>query len=151
MRLYLDTSVFGGYFDKEFALETRNLFDEIFELDHNLVLSEVTLREIEDAPQKIKNILNDIPKKIVNIASMNQEIIELSNKYILKDILSAKYKADALHIATATIHRVDLIVSWNFKHMVNVRRIREYNSVNLSEGYPIIDIRSPKEVYNDQN
>lgn len=149
MRLYLDTSVFGGYFDKEFALETRNLFDEIFELDHNLVLSEVTLREIEDAPQKIKNILNDIPKKIVNIASMNQEIIELSNKYILKDILSAKYKADALHIATATIHRVDLIVSWNFKHMVNVRRIREYNSVNLSEGYPIIDIRSPKEVYND--
>ncbi|KUG25028.1 hypothetical protein ASZ90_005166 [hydrocarbon metagenome] len=95
--------------------------------------------------------MNNIPKKIVNVASINREIIELSNKYILKDIISAKYKADALHIATATIHRVDLIVSWNFKHMVNVRRIREYNSVNLSEGYPTIDIRSPKEVYNDQN
>ncbi len=151
MRLYLDTSVFGGYFDEEFALETRKLFDEIFELKHNLVLSEVTLREIEGAPQKIKNILNNIPKKVVIVASINREILELSNKYILKDIISAKNKADALHIATATIHRVDLIVSWNFKHMVNVRRIREYNSVNLSEGFPTIDIRSPKEVYNDQN
>jgi len=87
----------------------------------------------------------------VSTVAINKEIIDLSRKYISKKVISEKFKADALYIATATIQRVDLIVSWNFKHMVNVRRIREYNSVNLSEGYPIIDIRTPKEVHNDKD
>lgn len=151
MRLYLDTSVFGGYFDEEFAVETRKLFNEIFGFKHNIILSEITLREIEGAPKKIQKLLNDIPKSIVSTVAINKEIIDLSRKYISKKVISEKFKADALHIATATIQRVDLIVSWNFKHMVNVRRIREYNSVNLSEGYPIIDIRTPKEVHNDKD
>lgn len=148
MRLYLDTSVFGGYFDEEFTKETRKLFKEIFDFKHNIILSEITLREIEGAPQKIQKLLNDIPKRIVSTVAINEEIVDLSKKYISKKVISEKFKADALHIATATIQRVDLIVSWNFKHMVNVRRIREYNSVNLSESYPIIDIRTPKEVQN---
>jgi len=151
MRLYLDTSVFGGYFDEEFAAETRKLFNEIFGFKHNIILSEITLREIEGAPKKIQNLLNDIPKRIVSTVAINKEIVDLSTKYISKKVISEKFKADALHIATATIQRVDLIVSWNFKHMVNVRRIREYNSVNLSEGYPMIDIRTPKEVQNGED
>jgi len=151
MRLYIDTSVFGGYFDEEFADGTRKLFKEIFNLNHNIILSEITLREIEGAPHTIQKLLNNIPKRIVSTVAIDEEIVELSRKYISKKIISEKFKADALHIATATIQRVDLIVSWNFKHMVNVRRIREYNSVNLSEGYPIIDIRTPKEVHNDED
>ncbi len=58
---------------------------------------------------------------------------------------------DWRHIATATIEKVDHLVSWNFKHIVNVFRIRGYNSVNIRNGYPQLDIRSPKEIVNNQD
>ncbi len=53
------------------------------------------------------------------------------------------------HIAVATLGRVDVVVSWNFKHIVNLNRIRLYNSVNLKLGYPMIEIRSPREVLDE--
>lgn len=59
-------------------------------------------------------------------------------------------RIDAQHIAVATISRVDVLVSWNFSHIVNLARIRGYNSVNLRQGYPILEIRSPREVFSDE-
>lgn len=60
--------------------------------------------------------------------------------------MSKKSRVDAQHIATATISRVDVLVSWNFKHIVNLEKIHGYNSVNLRLGYPILEIRTPIEV-----
>lgn len=62
------------------------------------------------------------------------------------DTVTEKYLVDAQHIAIGTIQRVDVLVSWNFKHVVNINRIRLYNSVNLKYGYPLLEIRSPQEV-----
>lgn len=64
--------------------------------------------------------------------------------------LYTEYLLDAQHIAIATINRVDVLVSWNFKHIVNLRRIHLYNSINLKYGYPLIEIRSPREVINEE-
>ena len=61
-----------------------------------------------------------------------------------------KFFEDALHIAIATINKVDVLVSWNFKHIVNINRIRLYNSVNLKSGYSMIDIRSPREILTEK-
>ena len=76
---------------------------------------------------------------------------ELSNEldgraYLDAAVLPAASSNDALHVAAATVARADLILSWNFKHIVNFRRIRLFNSVNLAQGYGIIDIRSPAEI-----
>lgn len=149
MRLYLDTSVFGGYFDEEFAVKTRKLFKEIINREHEIYISEITQDELRTAPEKIQNLLQEIPKQSLFVVSLSDQIYDLADKYLNSEIITKKYYADALHIAAATINRVDLLVSWNFKHMVNLYRIRAYNSVNLKCGYTILDIRTPQEVSND--
>lgn len=67
-------------------------------------------------------------------------------------MIPGRMRADAQHIAIATVARVDVLVSWNFKHIVNLQRIYGYNSVNLRQGFPMIEIRTPREVLsNEQN
>ena len=87
-----------------------------------------------------------IPTKSLEIVALDEEAIKLASAYVEAGVLSKKFEDDAIHIALATINRVDTLVSWNFKHMVRFFRIRQYNSVNLRLGYSTIDIRSPKEV-----
>lgn len=149
MRLYLDTSVFGGYFDEEFASETRKLFKRINNGEHQIYISELTRDELNSAPERIQYLLANIPKLSLFIAPLTEDVYKLAEKYVDDKIITEKYFADALHIAAATISRVDVLVSWNFKHMVNLYRIREYNSVNLKIGFPTIDIRTPQEVNDD--
>ena len=76
---------------------------------------------------------------------MNQESKELSNHYISEKIVTSKSLLDTRHIAIASVYRVDLLVSWNFKHIVNYKLIRLYNSVNIKHGYPMLEIRTPRE------
>jgi len=151
MKLYLDTSVFGGCFDEEFETSSKKLFKEIFNLQHSLTISNITLNELEKAPDKVKLLLNKILKLDVELLSIDKEVDLLANYYIKEKIVSEKYLLDAYHIAIGTINRVDVIVSWNFKHMVNILRIRSYNSVNLKYGYGLIDIRSPLEIINEKD
>lgn len=149
MRLYLDTSVFGGYFDEEFSESTRKLFDEIFNRKHILIISALVEEELDLAPSKIKELFDKIPKSNIIRILPDTESKFLADEYIRQEVVSKKYFFDAFHIATAAINRVDFIVSWNFKHMVNINRIRKYNSVNLRLGYPIIDIRTPSEIIDE--
>lgn len=70
----------------------------------------------------------------------------MAEAYLSEGVITKKSRVDAQHIATATTNRVDVLVSWNFKHIVNLERIHGYNSVNLKLGYPMIEIRTPTEV-----
>ncbi len=149
MKLYLDTSVIGGYFDDEFSENTIPLFDEIFKGLHNIVISKVTIEELESAPIHVRELVKKVPIIDLEIVDLSPEADLIANAYLNENVLSRKYFADALHIAVATLNRVDIIVSWNFKHMVNINKINLYNSVNLKLGYPVIDIRTPKEVINE--
>lgn len=150
MRLYLDTSVFGGYFDDEFSKWSTKLFEEIFDGQHTLVISNITLSELEKAPMNVRELYDEIPEKYIEYVMLNDESEKLAQHYFEEGIISKKSFMDANHIAIATVNRVEVLISWNFKHMVNLIRIRSYNSVNLKYGYQLIDIRNPLEVIKDE-
>jgi hypothetical protein len=145
-RIYIDTSVIGGCFDKVFAEWSNRLFEEFIAGNKTAAISETTLKEIEYAPEKVKSKLAGLPIASIEIISISAEIIELADLYISSGVLTINSKEDALHIASATICDVEAIVSWNFKHIVNLNKIKRYNAVNLINGYKLIDIRTPREV-----
>ncbi len=145
-RIYVDTSVIGGCFEAD-RCEASQCVMDLFKNDKALlVLSDMTLLELSFAPEKIRDSINQIPMGNKRLVELTEEIEVLARHYIEGGILPLKSITDARHIAVATVSRSDLLVSWNFKHMVNIRRIRGFNSINIRYGYPLIEIRSPLEV-----
>jgi predicted nucleic acid-binding protein len=150
LRIYIDTSVLGGYFDDEFNVDTKLLFDEILRGEYKLVISDLTVRELVNAPERVRTLLRDL-KIDFEVIAVTQETIDLATLYINEKVVGQTSMDDCIHIATATIHKLDLLISWNFKHIVNVIRIRGYNSINLRNGYSTLEIRSPKDLINYEN
>ena len=150
-RIYTDTSVVGGCLDKEFSEPSLQLFER-FALGYDvLVLSDLTQLELEGASDKVRAVLDDLPQGTIERVQFTPEAAELAEQYLAAKVIGSGSRVDAQHIATATIHRVDVLVSWNFKHIVNINRIHGYNSVNLRLGYPLLEIRSPQEVVFDED
>lgn len=147
--IYIDTSVIGGCLDEEFALWSEKLVDEIRSGEYLAVISDLTLYELESAPENVQNILASIPEEHSTYVSFSEEAEELADKYIKEKIVSRKHIADAQHIAIATANRSDILVSWNFKQIVNLDKIHGYNAVNLKNNFPMLEIRSPREVSNE--
>lgn len=145
MRFYIDTSVWGGKFDNEFSEWTAPFIEQIQQRRFTAVISDVTIEELKDAPLFVRELISEIPDESLEIAYLNSEHEKLVNFYIKEGALTEKFESDALYIAIATILKVDSLVSWNFKHMVNFFRIRQYNAINLKYGYSTIDIRTPME------
>lgn len=145
-RIYTDTSVLGGCEDSEFRDDSRRLMREFVAGRSILVISDLTLGELENSPPAVRDIPNQVPIEHVETIFVTKDEIDLAEAYITQGAISSKMRTDALHIALATIARVDVLVSWNFQHIVNLNRIHAYNSVNLKLGYPLIEIRTPKEV-----
>jgi len=148
-RIYADTSVFGGCFDEEFAEHSTKLIEQFKTGEKNFIVSDLTLQELENAPQDIRDLYKSIPTEFIEYITLEEEAKFLAKKYIEEGAISQKYLVDAQHIAIATINRVDVLVSWNFRHIVNLRRIRLYNAANLKYGYPLIEIRSPREIIDE--
>jgi len=146
LRIYADTSVFGGCFDKEFAEESKSLFEDIKAGKFALVISSTTLGELEKAPDYVKKVLAELPTENVEVINFCDEIVVLRDAYLEAGILGSEGKADAEHIAAASVADVDFVVSWNFKHIVHYEKIRGYQAINLINGYKEIHIYSPKEV-----
>ena len=150
-KYYLDTSIFGGYFDVEFEEAIKKLFKQIKNKSIKILYSELTKNELINAPDKVKNFVNTLPDDLIENIEIVEEALDLADMYINENVVGKTSREDCIHIALATIFRADVLVSWNFKHIVNVKRIRGYNSVNLKFGYSIIDIRSPKEIIYNEN
>lgn len=149
-RLYFDTSVFGGVYDEEFEETSILLFEKVKLGKIICVYSDLSETELRNAPEKVRNFFINLPKKYTELVEVTEEAYLLAEKYLAEKVAGKTSADDCRHIATATINKVDILVSWNFKHIVNVFRIRGYNSINLRYGYSQIDIRSPKEiVYNE--
>ncbi len=145
-RLYFDTSVFGGIYDVEFQHETMLLFDMVKNGEIICVYSDLTELELENAPEPIKIHFLSLNQQHTEFVEITEETNLLAEQYILEKVVGETNIDDCRHIACATINKVDYLVSWNFKHIVNVFRIRGYNSINIKNGYNQIDIRSPKEI-----
>jgi predicted nucleic acid-binding protein len=146
MKIYIDTSVIGGCFDVEFEDWSMKLFEKFQSGEMLALVSDLTEQELTFAPEKVQEKLEEVPDSSRLGVSITDEIIRLAESYIREGALSPKSFNDALHIAAATIHNANVLASWNFKHIVNLQRIRLYNSVNLKKGYRLIEIRTPREI-----
>lgn len=144
MRVYIDTSVIGGVFDIEFEEASRGFFEAVERGEITLVVSELLVAELSRAPEQVRNLLDAVEQ--IESVELTEEAATLAEHYISEGVVGATSLADCQHIAIATINRVDVLISWNFKHIVNLKRIRGYNSVNLKHGYPVLEIRTPAEV-----
>ena len=146
LRIYVDTSVFGGCFDKQFEHESRQLFAEIRRGRFTLILSATTLRELEDAPTCVRQVVGNIPAGLVEYIALSAAVTVLRDAYLRAGVLGPASVRDAEHIAAATVAGADLVVSWNFKHIVHFEKIEGFNQVNGRCGYQALRIHSPKEV-----
>lgn len=146
IRIYADTSVFGGCFDDEFEIESRALFDDIRYGKFILVISSTTLREIGEAPLHVQEVLTSLPAERVELIEYSEEIAELRDRYVAAGVVGSSSLFDAEHIAAASVAGVDIVVSWNFKHIVHYEKISGYHAVNIVNGYKTVSIYSPKEV-----
>jgi predicted nucleic acid-binding protein len=145
-RIYIDTSVIGGLFDIEFSADTKLFFDKVKNGEIKIVYSEITNDELAEAPDEVKAYLERLTEKQKEFVEITQEAVNLADTYIRDKVVGKTSRADCIHIALATIYKVDILVSWNFKHIVNITRIRGYNSVNLRLGHQTLEIRTPKEI-----
>jgi glutaredoxin-related protein len=150
-RFYFDTSVFGGIFDTEFEEETVLLFEKVALGQIKCVYSNLTESELSNAPEQVKNFFIGLKDEQKEVIKVTPEALKLGQTYIDENVVGQTSLDDCIHIAVATLSKVDVLVSWNFKHIVNVYRIRGFNSVNLRLGYTTIDIRSPKEIVGNEN
>lgn len=150
-RIYIDTSIVGGYFDEEFKEATIALFSRLQNGEVIFVVSELLDLELINAPRKVSELLHNYSVDKFERVEFTEEVIKLADTYIVEKVVGKTSIEDCRHIALATINKVDVLASWNFKHIVNLDRIKGYNSVNLRLGYQMIEIRSPKDLINYGN
>ena len=146
LRIYVDTSVIGGCEAEEFREPSRRLIRRFTQGEMTLVLSPLVVEELRASPRRVREVLLGVPAAYIETLEVTPEADALAAKYIERGALTQRMLPDALHIANAAIAQVDVLVSWNFKHVVNVQRIRTFNEVNREMGYGPLDIRSPREV-----
>lgn len=144
--IYVDTSVIGGCFDAEFKEWSDALVEDFRRQRYVAVLSDVTAAEIAPAPDFVRALYGEILALPARIVHVNEDAVALVQRYAERSVLSQRFINDMLHIALATIAEVDVLVSWNFKHIVRLDKIRLFNAVNLEQGYKPLTIYSPREV-----
>jgi len=145
-RIYLDTSVIGGCFDPEFEKWSNGLFRDFHVGTLLPVISNIVDAELDDAPPHVRDKYAELLALDPEFVLLNQEASDLADYYLEDKIVSKNFVDDALHIAIATVSLVDMLVSWNFKHILNYRKMRQFNAVNMRNGYNPLQIHSPREV-----
>ena len=150
-RVYIDTAVMGGQFDKEFSADTIPFFEAVTNGQIIIIVSDLLEAELLRAPQHVRDFLATLPAQQIESLRLTQDATNLADQYILGKVVGQTSRADCQHIAMATLAKVNVLVSWNFKHIVNLDRIRLYNSINLRLGYRMIEIRTPREIINYDN
>jgi hypothetical protein len=144
LRIYADTSVFGGCFDTEFREHSLSFFDRVRRGDVVLLVSRIVREELELAPPHVRALLEGLPRQFQEPVPVDDDVLTLRNAYLAAGVVGARSLEDATHVAAATAARADAIVSWNFKDIVRLDRIRGYNQINLKLGYGILSIVTPR-------
>lgn len=145
IRVYLDTCVFGGAFDVEFAHATQAFFAQVRSGRFHLVVSALVLDEVVSAPLTVRDLLTEMLHYAETVYP-TEEALQLQTAYLGAGILTPKWADDALHVALATVTQCNVIISWNFRHIVHFQKVPQYNAVNVLNGYGTIAINTPAEV-----
>ena len=152
LKLYLDTSVLNFALSHNPSLEvhkkaTVDLLGQIQDGTYEGFISDQVIAEINRAPTQIAESLTELVNKLdVESLSLSDEAEKLADKYVAEGIIPVKYRDDALHIAIASVNDMDVIISWNFQHMVKLKTKHGVIAVNGLMGYKSIEIVSPEEV-----
>jgi predicted nucleic acid-binding protein len=144
-QIYVDTSVFGGCFDTEFATWSNALMDDFREGRLRLMVSDVTAAEVALAPESIRKLFSEL-LPLSTFLEVGSDALDLLSGYEARSILGPRFRNDMLHIAVATVGEADVVVSWNFKHIVRLDKIQLFNGINIELGYRPLAIFSPREV-----
>ncbi len=150
-RIYADTSVIGGVHDPEFADDSRRFVKGVRAGRFILLVSEIVVAELRDAPKSVRRILPSLPATSVEPVEVSEEVLTLRDAYLDASIVGEQWSDDAAHVAAATMARADAIVSWNFTHIVRLDKMKAYNRVNEREGYDSLTIISPTELPADDD
>jgi predicted nucleic acid-binding protein len=145
LQVYADTSVFGGAFDAAFAAASQEFFNQVRNGRFRLVTSIVVREEIAMAPQPVRNLFTEMLARAESI-DLSEAALRLRQAYLAAGIVGPASATDALHVALASVTGCNLIVSWNFRHIVHFQKIPLYNAVNTLHGYGHLAIHSPQEV-----
>lgn len=146
LRVYVDTSVVGGYFDTEFKEWSCALVTDFRAGRYQAVVSNVIGKEVAAAPDFVRDLYAEMLSWPAEVVTVDDEALSLVAQYKAHSVLSERFFEYMLHIALATIAEVDVLVSWNFKHIVRLDKIRLFNAVNMEQGYKPLTIYSPREV-----
>jgi predicted nucleic acid-binding protein len=146
MRVYLDTSVFGGCFDEEFQGASQKLFDAVLNGRVVALISDTLVGELVSAPKQVQNLLQRVIDSGCERITLSRETEQLQDAYLAAGVVTPQYADDALHVAHATLARADVIVSWNFKHLVNPSRVRAFNGVNIAQRYGQVIVMTPSDI-----
>ena len=128
LRVYADTSVYGGCFDEEFKQASRALFREVSGGRFGLVVSETLQRELAEAPEGVKQVLAGLDIGNLEFIEISSELTQLRDAYLQAGILGGASQDDAEHIAAASVADLDLVVSWNCKLLFISTRSRALES-----------------------
>ncbi|MCK6486525.1 MAG: type II toxin-antitoxin system VapC family toxin [Phycisphaerae bacterium] len=152
LRVYADTSVYGGVLDDEFAEASHTFFDQVRGGRFILAVSAVVGDELEGAPEEVGRLFDEMRRTAVAL-EVSEEVLRLQRAYLDASIVGTRWETDALHVALAVVGQCRLIVSWNFKHIVNFQKIPLYNGVSQALGHGVIGIHTPQEVivYEDED
>jgi hypothetical protein len=151
LRIYVDTSVLGGCFDPEFEVWSNGLVRDFRAGRFLPVLSDVTAAEVRSAPEIVRELHQELLLQAGAVLAVTSQTLALVAAYEARGILPARFRADMFHIALATLAEVDALVSWNFKHIVRLEKIRLFNAVNAEFGCKALSILSPREVTTYEN
>jgi len=145
VRVYADTSVFGGAFDEEFHEASRAFLADVRAGRLRLVTSPLVEEEIAAAPAKVRRLFSET-LVVAEVAVVDENALRLRDAYLHRGVVGPRWAADALHVALATVSGASVVVSWNFAHIVHFDKIAMYNAVNAEQGHGVIAIHSPREV-----
>ena len=152
MRVYVDTSVFGGAFDAEFSSASQAFFSEVRSGRFRVAVSDVVVQELDGAPNRVRTLYGEFEGRL-EMLEISEAALGLVRAYLAAGIVGERWRADALHVALASAAGCRAIVSWNFRHIVHFERIPLYNGVNVTHGFGPLAIHTPQEMlhYEDQD
>ena len=123
-RIYIDTSIIGGYFDKEFKEITRALFHRLISREIIFVISDLLELELNDAPKNVKRLLLEFPDYCFERIELTHDAFSLADKYVEEKVVGKTSIEDCRHIALATVNKVDVLIT----HVTQKGKIRHEDS-----------------------
>ncbi len=138
--------MYGGCFDPEFEDDSRQFFREVAEGRYVLLFSPTVVRELADAPVRLKQVLDKLPRQCLELTQQSEEVRDLVRAYIEFGVVSRPFVSAGEHVASATVAGADLAVTWDYKHILQVKKIMAYEAIDVLRGYTPPRLASPSQL-----